>query len=339
MPELAEHLVFDWPLAAVLFALPLIVRVVVPPARDGDGAALFVPVLADFRAVHETRRVRARLPAVLLAAIWALGVVAAMRPVWLGDPVALPQTGRDLMLAVDLSESMKQADFELGGKLVDRLSASKVVAREFIADRIGDRIGLVVFADQAYLQAPLTLDRKTVTTLLDETVIGLAGRQTAIGDAIGLAVKRLADTGNPDRVLILMTDGANTAGEIEPEVAAELAAEAGLRIHTIGIGADEQTVRTLFGTRRINPSLDLDEKTLTAIADVTGGRYFRARDTRELAGIYDEIDRLEPVEGDPDYFRPRRECYPVPLAGALALAALWLFAREVGAVVRTRTRA
>ena len=328
MAELFEHLTFDWPLAALLLPLPLLIRAATPRVRAG-AAALWVPVLADYRAVHDSARGRPRTPALVLVLVWVLGVLGAMRPVWLGDPVALPLTGRDLMLAVDLSESMKQADFELGDRLVDRLTASKVVAREFIAERTGDRIGLIVFADQAYLQAPLTLDRRTVTTLLEETVIGLAGRQTAIGDAIGLAVKRLADTGNPDRVLILMTDGANTAGEIEPKVAAELAAEAGLRIHTIGIGADEQTVRTLFGQRRINPSLDLDEKTLKAIAELTGGRYFRARDTRELAGIYDEIDRLEPVEGDPDYFRPRRECYPWPLGAALGLAGVGLAASRL----------
>ena len=336
MPELIDQIVFEWPMLAFALPLPWLIRVLLPPASEAQEAALWVPTLDDFQAVASASRRPSILKHLLATFIWLLAVLGAMRPVWLGEPVALPMSGRDLMLAVDLSKSMQQVDFSLRGQMIDRLTAAKLVARNFIAEREGDRIGLIVFADQAYLQAPLTLDRTTVTTLLDETAIGLAGRQTAIGDAIGLAVKRLADpeTGrldaNEDRVLILMTDGANTAGEIEPLIAADLAADAGLKIHTIGLGADVQVVQTLFGNRRINPSLDLDEETLTAIAEKTGGRYFRARDTGELVGIYEEIDRLEPVLGDPDYFRPRREFFVYPLAAALALAALGVAATLLG---------
>lgn len=328
MPEFLHQIVFEWPMLAFALPLPWLIRALLPAASEAQEAALWVPTLDDYQAVASESRQPGILRHVLAALIWLLAVLGAMRPVWLGEPVALPMSGRDLMLAVDLSKSMQQVDFSLRGQTIDRLTAAKLVARNFIAEREGDRIGLIVFADQAYLQAPLTLDRTTVTTLLDETAIGLAGRQTAIGDAIGLAVKRLADpeTGrldsDADRVLILMTDGANTAGEIEPLIAADLAADAGLKIHTIGLGADVQVVQTLFGNRRVNPSLDLDEETLTTIAEKTGGRYFRARDTGELIGIYEEIDRLEPVLGDPDYFRPRREFFVYPLAAALALAAL-----------------
>jgi Ca-activated chloride channel family protein len=200
------------------------------------------------------------------------------------------------------------------------------VVGDFIDRRIGDRVGLVLFGTQAYLHVPLTFDRATVKQLLNESVIGLAGPSTAIGDAIGLAVKRLRNNDSKDKVLILITDGANTAGAIEPERAAELAAGAGLTIHTIGIGADEIMIRRLFGSFRFNPSKDLDEKTLRAIAENTGGKYFRARDVAELETIYAEIDKLEPVERGGEHFRPTTALYPWPLAAALLLGggAAWI---------------
>ena len=170
----------------------------------------------------------------------------------------------------------------------------KFVVSEFVERRVNDRLGLVLFGSQAYLQAPLTFDRATVRTLLDEAVIGLAGKETAIGDAIGLAIRTLDDAGIDEgrRVLILLTDGANTAGAVEPLKAAEVAVQRGMVIYTVGVGADALTVRSMFGLRQINPSADLDEETLTAIADMTGGAYFRARDTEELAEIYALLDAL-----------------------------------------------
>ncbi|HEY9183246.1 MAG TPA: VWA domain-containing protein, partial [Gammaproteobacteria bacterium] len=263
--------------------------------------------------------------------VWVLAVVAAARPQFVGEPVALPMTGRDLLLSVDLSGSMEEQDFQLNGQWVDRLTATKAVATEFIERRVGDRVGLILFGREAYLQAPLTFDRATVATLLDESVIGLAGKETAIGDSIGLAIRTLDDAGVEQgrRVLILLTDGANTAGQVEPRKAAELAAQRNLVIYTIGIGADALTVRSLFGLRQINPSADLDEETLTAIAEMTGGRYFRARDTAEFAEIYTILDELEPAESDERGFRPVTELYHWPLGAALLLtvaAALVAFA-------------
>ena len=185
---------------------------------------------------------------------------------------------------------------------------------------------MILFGTQAYLHVPLTFDRKTVSQLLDEAVIGLAGPSTAIGDAIGIAVKRLRENDADDKVLILLTDGANTAGTIDPIRAAELAADSGLKIHTIGIGADEMMVRRLFSTFKVNPSRDLDEKTLTEIAESTGGRYFRARDTEELTEIYAEIDRLEPIERGGEHFRPVTSLFMWPLAVACLLAAICYWA-------------
>jgi len=250
-------------------------------------------------------------------------VLAAARPERIGDELDVPVSGRNLMLAVDLSGSMDAKDFELGSRRVDRLTATKAVASDFIGRREGDRIGLILFGERAYLQVPLTLDRETVKTLLLEAFIGLAGEKTAIGDAITLAVKRIHDQGvdADEQVLILLTDGANTAGEIDPVKAADLAQQIGLRVYTIGIGAEQMVVSSITGgMRRVNPSADLDEATLTQIADMTGGRYFRAKDTAGLQEIYRLLDEMEPVAEPEAGFRPVKSLFYFPLAGAFVLA-------------------
>ena len=316
-----------WALA--LLPLPLLVRYLLPASSRDRQAALRTPFLEDFAGAGAIRMPLLEQTGLLWLAwlAWLCLVLALMRPFWHGETVDIPVSGRDLMLAVDLSESMQQKDFRLSGKAADRLRVTKAVAREFIERRTGDRIGLILFGEKAYLQAPLTFDRETVQVFLDEAVIGLAGRKTAIGDAIGLAVKRLRDRDEENRVLILMTDGANTAGEVKPLDAARVAADAGLRIYTIGLGAEEQVVQGLFGARRVNPSADLDEKTLREISDRTGGRYFRARDLDELQEIYHSLDELEPVEEDPLQFRPQRSLFHYPLALACLLGALILLFR------------
>ena len=320
---------FIWPWALALLPLPLIVYFVLPAKSDFQDAALRIPFMDDFNNVSSTNKNLRKNPFLLIIAIltWCLLVLAAMRPQFLGESVELPVSGRDLMMAVDLSGSMQAQDFKVQGKTVNRLVATKFVASRFIEQRVGDRIGLILFGRQAYLQTPLTFDRKTVKTLLLEAEIGLAGKETAIGDAIGLAIKRLKDKSKDSRVLILLTDGANTAGEIEPIKAAELAALNGLKIYTIGIGADEMIRQSFFGTQRINPSADLDEKTLTAIATKTGGRYFRARDTNELKKIYSILNTLEPTEKESQHFRPISALYYWPLGGALILMFLLSLAK------------
>ena len=177
----------------------------------------------------------------------------------------------------------------------------------------------------AYLQTPLTFDTATTAILLDESEIGLAGRETAIGDAIGLAVKRLRDDAASERVLILLTDGANTSGEVQPMQATEFAAREGMTIYTVGVGADEMMVQDFFGSRLVNPSADLDEDTLRAIAERTGGAYFRARDAEDLARIYERLDELEPVESDQEVIRPVDELFYWPLSAAFLLALLGVF--------------
>jgi Ca-activated chloride channel family protein len=320
---------FEWPWLLAALPLPLLIRWLLPAALPAEQAALKVPFLDDLAeaGMNPRRKSHSGRPFIFAAAAWLLLVIACTRPQWLGEPIEQAVSGRDLMLAVDLSGSMEEQDFILNKERVDRLTAAKAVAGDFIERRAGDRLGLILFGTQAYLQTPLTFDRKTVKTLLDESAIGLAGDNTAIGDAIGLAVKRLKNQPGNSRVLILMTDGANTAGEVSPLKAAELAASNQLKIYTIGIGADEMLVRSFFGTRKVNPSRDLDEKTLIAIAKNTGGRYFRARNAEELSYIYLLLDKLEPVAKDKQYFRPRTELFYWPLSLSLALAALLCFFR------------
>jgi len=319
---------FEWPWMLVLLPAPWLVRRYLAAAGRRHDAALRVPDLGDFGGVlASTQLLKASAAQWLALAAWLLLVLASANPRWLDEPVGVAASGRDLMLVVDLSESMEVKDFLLNDEPVDRLVALKHVARQFIEQRTGDRIGLVLFGEQAYLNVPLTFDRPTVARMLDESAIGLAGRSTAIGDAIGLAAKRLRDQDAPVKTIILMTDGANTSGQIDPKRAARLAAAAGLRIYTIGIGADEMIVNQLFGRIRVNPSQDLDEDTLRDIAKATGAKYFRARDVSQLQQIYAELDRLEPVARDEEHFRPVQTLYPWPLGAAMLLAG-WLSLRQ-----------
>ncbi|WP_456445502.1 vWA domain-containing protein [Thiolapillus sp.] len=315
---------FAWPWLFLLLPLPLLVRLLPPVSRPQ--AALKVPFLEDFQQLQSRLRRRAgssRAALWLAALAWLLLVTGAARPQWQGEPVPLPMEGRDLMLAVDLSGSMAEEDFVIGRQRVDRLTATKIVAGNFIEKRKGDRLGLILFGEQAYLQAPLTYDLKTVKTLLEEAFINMAGQKTAIGDAIGLAIKRLRNK-KGEKVLILMSDGENTAGQMDPLKAAELAAEEGLKIYTIGIGADPEA--DFFGM--VSSRSALDEKTLTRIAQITGGRYFRARDTAELVAIYDAIDAMEPVENEKRFFRPVDELFYWPAGTALLLSLGLLLGRR-----------
>lgn len=319
---------FAWPWLLLALPLPWIVRWLLPPARQ-SGAALKVPYGARLDAIAtQAGHAHARGVGLLAWVAWALLCVAAARPQQLGELVHPPQAGRDLMLAVDLSGSMSDEDMQIGGRLVDRLTAAKAVLADFLDRRGGDRVGLIVFGQKAYALTPMTLDLDTVREQLDDSVVGLAGRETAIGDAIGLAVKRLRSQPSPQpaskqHVLILLTDGVNTAGMLDPLKAAELARDNGVRIHAIAFGGEGGGL-SVFGIPLHLPGggEDTDEATLKRIADLTGGKAFRARDTEQLAGIYAEIDRLEPVDRPGQSVRPRIERYPWPLGIGLACGLL-----------------
>jgi Ca-activated chloride channel family protein len=310
---------FAWPWLALALPLPLLLRWLLPRAAD-SGAALRIPFLAELEALGEGAARAASLQFLPLLA-WLLLCLAAMRPVWVGEVQAQPVTGRDLLLAVDVSGSMAAEDMLIAGRVVSRLSAVKVVLGDFLERRIGDRVGLLLFGQRPYLVTPLTFDRGAVRAQLYDSQVGIAGRETAIGDAIGLAVKRLRDQPEQQRVVVLLTDGVNTAGVLEPEKAAELARAEGVRVYTIAMGTDSGQ-RSLFGLALPRAAPEIDEDVLRSVADTTGGAFFRARDTEELAGIYAELDRLEPAAHEAEPLRPRAELYPWPLAAALLLALL-----------------
>jgi Ca-activated chloride channel family protein len=318
---------FDYPWAAALLPLPLLVYLLWPRAQQRQ-AALHVPFYARLAAAESTvpRRVRSPVRLFGLALWWLLLVLAACGPHWLGEAVSLPASGRDLMLAVDLSGSMQIEDMQINNEAVQRIVAVKTVVDDFLQRRRGDRVGLIVFGTRAYVQTPLTFDLDTVGRFLREAQIGFAGEETAIGDALGLAVKRLRARPGDRHVLVLLTDGANTAGTVAPLAAARLAAENHIVIYTVGIGADSMVIPgpfgTNFGARRVNPSQDLDEDALKSIAEQTGGRYFRARNPQELAGIYQLLDSLEPVIDNQQTYRPQTTLFFWPLGAALLLSLL-----------------
>lgn len=320
-----------WPWLLVLLPLPWLLKRLWPGphATTEPVAAPVLPIqsrLQGMPGVSQQGAVRRRWLTLLLALAWALLVLALARPQHVGEAIREPVTGRDLMLAVDISPSMEERDMVLGGRPLNRLEALKVVLDDFISQRQGDRLGLLLFGSEPYIQAPLTFDHETLRTLLSEAGLGMAGRATAIGDAIGLAVKQLRERPQEHRVLILLTDGANTAGNLSPEKASEIAADSDVRIHTIGIGSESSIRQGLFGSRRVNPSSSLDEAQLRSIASDTGGHYFRARSIEQLQGIYQEIDQLEPLELEGKPWRPVTELYAWPAGAALALWLGGLFA-------------
>ena len=312
---------FTWPWIFLLAPLPWLLRRWLPVADSGE-AALNVSFLPELEALAG-RRARANLAAwqqqLPFALIWLLLLLAAARPEWVGEPLPLAASGRDLMVAVDVSGSMEQRDMQWQGQDVDRLSLVKHLFSDFIEQRRGDRVGLILFGSQAYLQAPLTFDRHTVRTWLDEAVIGIAGKNTAIGDAIGLAVKRLRQRPSNSRVLILITDGANTAGAIEPLTATRLAAEQEVKIYTIGIGSDPDAgMLSMFG---LNPGSDLDEPTLKAIASQTGGQYFRLACCWWPANSGPIFSDSSPCGAGGKHEQPRAERAMAPLVTAVLAAA------------------
>ena len=316
---------FTWPWAFLALPLPLLVYRFLTRAARQD-AALYVPFYQRLSALQsdttrpDTNRLLRWLCCLL---IWIAIVIAAARPQWVGEAIQLPSTGRDLMLAVDVSGSMEARDMVINNVQLSRFEVMKVVVSDFAERREGDRLGLILFAAHAYIQTPLTFDRSTVAKLITELEIGMIEESaTAIGDAIGLAVKHLRERPENSRVLVLLTDGVNNAGAISPAQAGQLAATESIKIYTIGMGADSLVQRSFQGSRSINPSAELDEENLTAIAQATGGRYFRARNVEDLVDIYAELDTLEAIEQDEQTFRPINVLFYWPLGFAVIMSFL-----------------
>jgi len=324
---------FQWPWMALLLLLPLAQwwrerrRRTLAEAYQQRQTTLLHPALERLRDAFTGQRPRAgtgsRLQALLLALMW-LGLVGAlMHPQWL-EPITDERIeGYDLMLAVDASHSMEALDFSVQGRQVSRMQVVKGVMGRFIEGRQDDRVGLIIFGNQAFVLSPLTLDRHLVRQLLENLVPRIAGDGTAMGDAIGLGVKKLRQRPKGSRVLILVADGENTAGTIPPLEAARLAAAEGVRIYTIGVGSHQARVPIYEEGRLVyRTDLGFDEATMKAIAEATGGAYFRASDTDALEKISQRIDELEKSHAEARTLYLPHPLYRWPLG--LALASLLL---------------
>ncbi len=270
-------------------------------------------------------RTRRFLP-VISWLILALLAVALSRPQWGVQKIETRTEGVNIVLAMDVSRSMSAFDFKTEGEVVNRLTAVKSVVSDFIAGRTGDRIGLVVFGTNAFTQVPLTRDYDTIAYILDRVEIGAAGDNTAIGDAIGISLKRLKDIKSKSNLIILLTDGKSNAGEMSPAEAAKLAAERGVKVYTIGVGSRGRAPflvdHPLFGQQYVYRQVDMDEAALKKIAAETGGQYFRAADTKALEKIYDKIDKMEKTTVKVTRFAETRELYGWLVAVAAILLAL-----------------
>jgi Ca-activated chloride channel homolog len=268
------------------------------------------------------------LPPTLFYLALALMIAALARPQWGTRRMVVNTSGINIILAIDLSESMAALDFKQGGDVINRLEAVKSVVRDFIQHRDGDRIGMVVFGSQAYTQLPLTRDYNTITTMLEHLQIGAAGRSTAIGDAIGISLKRLKDIKSKSNIIILLTDGRSNSGEFEPRTTAAIAREKGVKIYTIGVGSRGRVPflinDPIFGRRYIYQRVDIDEGTLKDIAKETGGQYFRAQDLEGLQKIYATIEKLEKTKVKVKTFADYNELYIYLLLPAFGLLGLWI---------------
>ena len=305
---------FDWWWALLLLPVPLVVRSLLPTTHSVD-VALAVPLLNDYRFEGSSiGKSTGRMARTCFWIFWICLVIAASKPFWLGEPLTRTVSGRDLMLAVDISGSMSETDMTINSKAASRIDVLKIVVDKFIKRREGDRLGLILFGTNAYTYVPLTFDLDTLSRLIADVSTGLAGRHTAIGDAIGLAVKTMRQQEAKHKVLVLVTDGSNTAGFENPVIAAQAARQQGLTIYTIGVGTDAQTLSRTYGQRNIPSGVALNERVLGRIANVTGGEYFRATNTAALEKIYLALDKLEPVDYQYQSHRPRNELFSLPLA-------------------------
>ncbi|MNN05982.1 von Willebrand factor type A domain protein [compost metagenome] len=304
---------FDYPWVFLLLPLPWLVRRLLAEYRESR-SALRVPFFIGMSRAAGHAPARAGVTSgawqtLLNLLVWMLLLAACARPVWVEKPIERERPIRDLMLAIDISQSMEATDYtDASGQHVDRLSAVQNVVRDFITRRKDDRIGLIVFGTGAYPQAPLTLDHASLSLLLDEVGIGMAGPNTALGDAIGLTIKLLEKAEEQEKVLILLTDGNDTGSAITPDHAAQMARDQGIVVHTIGIGDPQAT-----GDDKV------DLKTLQEIARTTGGRFFQAGDSNALQEVYATLDQITPHKVKTFSHQPKRDLFWVPLGAALLL--------------------
>ena len=318
---------FASPFVFLLLPMPLLIKLLSKPAsNNGRSEPLITPLFNDIAQIKSQRFLnqfnQKQLLKILALLAWIFLTVATARPRLVGSPMPLDFKGRELLLAIDVSGSMQIADFTLKNKNVNRMTAVREIASEFIKKRCGDKIGLIFFGTKAYLRSPPSFDCQTIYNFTKDAEIGVAGTNTAIGDAIAMAVKY---TNSEQKVLVLLTDGANNSGLLSPYDAASLAVETGLKIYTIGIGTKQNNPADFFGLPIYNASTyDIDEEALNDIAKRTGGKFYLAQNTRELSLIYNEIDKLELIASNQDVIKPVKELFYLPLAAAMALSLLVL---------------
>lgn len=325
-------IIFLYPYFVWLLLLPFAVRWLLPVVKGSYGDALSVPFAADFADISAQSKAKniSLNKAGLTRGFWAcfliyaMLVCAAMRPVQTGIPVRISNEGRDILMVTDISTSMLEEDFSTRNFRLSRLNAVKAVVSEFVKKRQDDRIGLILFGTQAYLQAPLTYDRQSVLEILNSVDAGMAGNSTAIGDALGLALKSLKDKGGElnRKVIILLTDGENNDGSLSVPEATAMATQEGVKIYTIGVGGSRQSLlNSFFGVG----GSSLDEQSLKQLAAETEGRYFRADDLKGLVNVYKAIDLLEPESSDENFVYPRQELYYIPLLFAVLLVSVMMY--------------
>ena len=331
-------IIFACPYMFLLLFLPLLVHYLLPVLKGMHGDALRVPFLKEISAINlrsgklwQTSGKGAshiNINKVMAWAIYILLVTAIARPQVLGEPIRIKNEGRDILLVMDISTSMLEQDFQYQGHRLSRLQAVKAAASDFIEKRNDDHIGLILFGSRAYLQAPLTYDRQAVKNILLSMDAGMAGNSTAIGDALGLALKSLKDAENKDnKVIILLTDGENNDGSLSLPQAINLAKNEKVKIYTIGVGGQADFVQSILSYKIALPS-GLDEQGLQQLAEEAGGQYFRADDTNSLFKVYEEIDRLEPQSQEENYIQETEEYYYWPLMVAFLLSCVLLMMKR-----------
>lgn len=315
---------FVWPFAFFLIAVPVFVRLFWTPvkgAKESISIALRVPFFDKISSLQSAAviTVTSRTVGVLLCVSWLFFVIACMRPIAFLDTAPIDRKARNIMLVVDTSGSMNQEDFLIQEQPVSRLHIVKQVVDGFIKNRTEDNIGLVIFGSEAYTYAPLSFDKQTLRALFEEVNVGIAGETTAIGDALTMAVQDVSGVPNDSKIVILLSDGYDNASVVSVEKALEIAKKQEVKVYTVGVGSDMQMANTFMGLVQVNPSADLDEKVLKRIAKQTGGKYFRAKSSKQLQEIYDDINALERVKAEDITARPRSELFYIPLMVSMAL--------------------
>lgn len=323
-------LTFVWPLIAFLLPIPFVLFLMKKKATEPKvSTALYVPFFKGLK--KECQLIQNRLSfwsSLFFFLGWITFVIAGMRPVFIGEPIFVQSKQRQLMLVLDVSGSMEEDDFVIGNTRISRMDMVKNLSEDFLQKRKGDAVGLTLFGSEPYIYIPLTADVETASKMLSELDVGMAGDQTAIGDALGLAVQTMKDIKNESKVIVFMSDGNANAGGLSPEQSISLAKKEGVKVYTIGIGSLPYTINTFFGKRQVNPAAGLDEKTLQKIARQTGGQYFRATTSSDMQAIYNEIDKLEPIDTETQIIYPTKELYFYPLLLALILSLIGFYIRE-----------